>query len=46
MVGRKEQPDTQGSDGPMGCQGWLSLNNKLTTYLLRVQEAAMNESEI
>jgi hypothetical protein len=37
---------TQGSDGPVGCQGWLSLDNKLTTYLLGVQEAAMKESEI
>jgi len=37
----------QGSDGLVGCLGWLSLNiNKLTTYLLCVQEAAMREHEM
>jgi len=46
MVGRKELPDTQGSDRTVGCQGWISLNNKLTTYLLRVQETAMKGSEM
>ena len=35
---------THGSDGPVGC---LALNsNKLTTYLLAVQEAAMTEGEM
>jgi len=46
-AGRKEQPDTQGSDGPADCLGWLSLSsNKLTTYLLGVQEAATREGEM
>ena len=36
-----------GSDGPVGCLGWLSLNSsKLTTYLLGTQEAAWRVCEI
>ena len=45
-AGRKK-PETQGSEGPLGCLGWLSGNsNKLTTCLLVVQEAAWKEREI
>jgi hypothetical protein len=37
----------QVSDGPEGSLGWLQLNsNKLTTYLLDVQEIAKREHEM
>ena len=38
---QKETTRNTGSDGPVGYLGWLSLNsNKLTTYLLGVQDGA------
>jgi len=47
MKGWQKETRNTGSDGPVGCLGWLSLNsNKFTTYLLGVQEAAWREREI